>query len=70
MQRRKFLQFAGMSAALGQVALVGCNGADESKPTQTAAVTSKTWEWKMVTTWPKNFPGLGTGAEFLAKLDQ
>ena len=23
--------------------------------------------WKMVTTWPKNFPGLGTGAEFLAR---
>jgi TRAP-type mannitol/chloroaromatic compound transport system substrate-binding protein len=24
--------------------------------------------WKMVTTWPKNFPGLGTGANNLAKL--
>ena len=24
--------------------------------------------WKMVTTWPKNFPGLGTGANDLAKL--
>ncbi len=24
--------------------------------------------WKMVTTWPKNFPGLGTGAEYLAKI--
>lgn len=23
-------------------------------------------EWRMVTTWPKNFPGLGTGAELLA----
>ena len=26
------------------------------------------YNWKMVTSWPKNFPGLGTGAEFLAKL--
>ncbi len=25
-------------------------------------------KWKMVTTWPKNFPGLGTGANNLAKL--
>jgi len=25
-------------------------------------------KWKMVTTWPKNFPGLGTGANKLAKL--
>ncbi|MBK5929856.1 TRAP transporter substrate-binding protein [Halochromatium salexigens] len=24
--------------------------------------------WKMVTTWPKNFPGLGTGANHLAEL--
>jgi len=30
--------------------------------------TSKTqrFEWKMVTTWPKNFPGLGSAAEYLA----
>ena len=26
------------------------------------------YKWKMVTTWPKNFPGLGTGANNLAKL--
>jgi TRAP-type mannitol/chloroaromatic compound transport system substrate-binding protein len=25
-------------------------------------------KWKMVTTWPKNFPGLGTGANNLAQL--
>jgi TRAP-type mannitol/chloroaromatic compound transport system substrate-binding protein len=25
-------------------------------------------QWKMVTTWPKNFPGLGTGANRLAEL--
>ncbi|MBF0624207.1 MAG: TRAP transporter substrate-binding protein DctP [Magnetococcales bacterium] len=24
--------------------------------------------WKMVTTWPRNFPGVGTGADFLAGL--
>ena len=25
------------------------------------------FEWKLVTTWPKNFPGLGSGAENLAR---
>ena len=25
-------------------------------------------QWKMVTSWPKNFPGLGVGAENLANL--
>lgn len=31
------------------------------------ANAAKTYRWKMVTTWPKNFPGLGTGANYLAK---
>ena len=29
---------------------------------------AKKYNWKMVTTWPKNFPGLGTGAEIFAKM--
>jgi len=28
----------------------------------------KKYKWKMVTTWPKNFPGLGTGANELAEM--
>jgi TRAP-type mannitol/chloroaromatic compound transport system substrate-binding protein len=32
------------------------------------AVCQGRMEWRMVTTWPKNFPGLGTGAELLARL--
>lgn len=36
---------------------------------QTLAADSKaTIKWKMVTTWPKNFPGLGTGANNVARL--
>lgn len=31
------------------------------------AISQGKIEWRMVTTWPKNFPGLGTGAESLAK---
>ncbi|MEO5376796.1 MAG: TRAP transporter substrate-binding protein [Magnetococcus sp. DMHC-6] len=34
------------------------------------AVAEETIHWKMVTTWPKNFPGLGSGANFLAQLIQ
>ena len=33
-----------------------------------AVITEKKYEWKMVTTWPPGFPGLGTGAANLAKL--
>ena len=66
MQRRKFLQYAGVGAAVG---LTGCNGEEKNTAADPKAIASsgKTWEWKMVTTWPKNFPGLGTGAEFLAQ---
>ncbi len=33
-----------------------------------AVHAAKTIRWKMVTTWPKNFPGVGTGANYLAEL--
>ena len=32
-----------------------------------SVIAQQNYEWKMVTTWPKNFPGLGTGANQLAK---
>ena len=54
MQRREFLG-AGAAAAAAGLGLAGRASADEPL------------RWKMVTTWPKNFPGLGTGAEFLAR---
>jgi TRAP-type mannitol/chloroaromatic compound transport system substrate-binding protein len=56
MKRRKFLK----SAAAGGVAAAA---ATVSAP----AIAKKRVRLKMVTTWPKNFPGLGTGAERLAK---
>jgi TRAP-type mannitol/chloroaromatic compound transport system substrate-binding protein len=56
MKRRDFFKTAGAGAVLsaGTVAPVFAQ--------------EETVKWKMVTTWPKNFPGLGTGAEFLAQL--
>ena len=30
------------------------------------AISQDKFRWKMVTTWPKNFPGLGTGAQRIA----
>lgn len=34
----------------------------------TAAAAGEQFHWKMVTTWPKNFPGLGMAAENFARL--
>jgi len=33
-----------------------------------AAANGETFHWKIVTTWPKNFPGLGSGAENFADM--
>jgi TRAP-type mannitol/chloroaromatic compound transport system substrate-binding protein len=57
MKRRDFMKKVGAgSLAVG----AGMAGA------QTAQAAEH--KWKMVTTWPKNFPGLGTGANKLAEL--
>jgi TRAP-type mannitol/chloroaromatic compound transport system substrate-binding protein len=58
MKRRDFIKTAGAGAAVGAVVAA------------VPAVAQETVKWKMVTTWPKNFPGLGTGAEYLAQLLQ
>lgn len=57
MDRRDFVKALGAGSLL-----VG--GAAGTR----AARAEKAIKWKMVTAWPKNFPGLGTGAEYLAKL--
>ena len=51
--------------------LAGCGNSAETDTTASVAsapVSQQTIKWKMVTTWPKNFPGLGTGANHLAEL--
>ena len=70
MQRRRFLGQLGKGALLAGTGLAAA-----CKPQQPATVTApaaagnfKPVKWKMVTTWPKNFPGLGTGANYLAEL--
>ncbi len=65
-RRRNLLQLAGVGTLLG-TGLAGCTGDNETEAPATSAYEAKPRQWKMVTTWPKNFPGLGTGAEFLAE---
>ncbi|MCH4563218.1 TRAP transporter substrate-binding protein [Halomonas sp. EGI 63088] len=56
MQRRRFLKTAGIGAA-GAVAA----------PFVSTAKAQETITWDMVTSWPKNFPALGTGANDFAE---
>jgi TRAP-type mannitol/chloroaromatic compound transport system substrate-binding protein len=58
MRRRELLTGAGA------LAVAGC--AQEKNATDNT-VANESFEWKMVTTWPLNFPGMGTGVARLAK---
>lgn len=60
--RRSFLRKAPLAAS---AALVACGQAQEGNAP--SIQTRKNYKWKMVTTWPKDFPGLGTGANRLAQ---
>lgn len=70
MKRRLFLRQMGAGAvATGAVLAAGCGQESRDAALPGAETASfKPVKWKMVTTWPKNFPGLGTGANFLAGL--
>jgi len=74
MKRRQFVKQTAAGALLTG-ALAGCGREQRqtapAAPDNTAAptpTTAETRHWKMVTAWPKNFPGLGVGAEHLARL--
>ncbi|MFO8025609.1 TRAP transporter substrate-binding protein [Thiohalophilus sp.] len=58
MKRRDFIKSAGAGSLLAGGLVTGTS----------VAVAKPKYQWKMVTTWPKNFPGLGTGANNLAAL--
>ena len=76
MDRRTFL--SGAAGVGASVALAACGENDSQnqqqtggagtpeRPGQTPGVGRRLREWNLVTTWPKNFPGLGTGAQRLA----
>ena len=55
--RRKFFKRVGLATAGALVAGLNSN----------SSLAEKKVQWKMVTSWPKNFPGLGAGAETLSR---
>ncbi len=68
MKRREFITRVGIGSLAGAGLLAGCDK-EKASPSATATVEKQQkFQWKMVTTWPKNFPGLGTGANHLAEL--
>jgi TRAP-type mannitol/chloroaromatic compound transport system substrate-binding protein len=66
MKRREFVTKLGLGALATGGLLAGCGKEKEQKSSDKKFKTE--YKWSMVTTWPKDFPGLGTGANTLARL--
>jgi TRAP-type mannitol/chloroaromatic compound transport system substrate-binding protein len=64
LSRRDLMTALGVG---GAAMLAGCQKAAETCA-QGKAKDQDVIHWTMVTTWPKNFQGLGEGAEYLARL--
>lgn len=64
MHRRQFLKAGGTLAATGSLAACAREGAAPGDGERDA----RHFQWNMVTTWPANFPALGTGAARLAQM--
>ena len=47
--------------------LSACAPVEESAVTNASGANAKVYQWKMITTWPKNLPGLGAAPERLAE---
>jgi TRAP-type mannitol/chloroaromatic compound transport system substrate-binding protein len=75
MKRREFLTKSGLVAAGAAAAVAGLAGCGEKKETAMApakqeapaVITKKTYEMKMVTTWPANFPVFQVGLDTFAQ---
>ncbi len=65
MDRRKFVGAAGLAGAAGL--LSACGNQSEPQAECGEQTSTETFQWKMVTSWPRDFPGLGIGANRLAE---
>ena len=68
LDRKNFLKKTALAAVTIPAIVSACgNESNSSTVDAPAAKTGKKYRWKMVTTWPPNFPILGEGAEIFAK---
>ncbi len=65
MDRRKFVAATGLAGAAGLLSACGNKAGPQANCEGQS--TNETFEWKMVTSWPRDFPGLGIGANRLAE---
>ncbi|AMO54369.1 ABC transporter substrate-binding protein [Endozoicomonas montiporae] len=60
--------FASVGLALSATLLAGCGSSEQAETSVVVEPEAQSFEWKLVTSWPKNFPGLGMGPERFATM--
>lgn len=63
--RKSFLKKAGITA-IGSGLLINACKSEDTAVQGPNIISSKKYKWKMVTTWPPNFPVLGEGCNYFA----
>ncbi len=68
MTRKDFFKGVAIGTISLPFAIRGCGGENfaQHKPAATGIISNKKYQWKMVTTWPPNFPVLGEGCNMVA----
>jgi TRAP-type mannitol/chloroaromatic compound transport system substrate-binding protein len=64
--RKKFIRNSLVAGSATLLGLNSCKESTEKKDSVPAIITNKKYKWKMVTTWPPNFPVLGEGCNLFA----
>ncbi len=65
MKRKDFLKKAALGGIAGSAILTSCGSNIEDKAP--AIISNKKYKWKMVTTWPPNFPVVGEIANLMSE---
>ncbi|MCV9388427.1 TRAP transporter substrate-binding protein [Reichenbachiella ulvae] len=66
--RRKFIKAGSLALAAGVTGTLASCGESKKSAVDTPNINfNKNYQWKMVTTWPPNFPVLGEGCKLLAQ---
>ena len=60
-------RYKRLISVLAATLLVGCGPVEQSATPASSAAPAEIYKWKLITTWPKNLPGLGTAPERLAQ---